>query len=381
MKTKLGIYIHIPFCRRKCLYCDFNSGVENYDIMEKYSKALINEIELTGNYYKDYLVDSIFIGGGTPSILPLTLLKPIVEAIYKEFNIEKELEFSIEGNPNSLDENKLSYYKKLGINRLSIGAQSFIEKELNGLGRIHSVEDIYDSVNFAKEVGFNNISLDLMIGIPNQNLDSFKTSLNEAIKLDVQHISAYSLILEESTPLYNQKLNGVDLNLPNEDEERRIYKNTINILESNNYNQYEISNFSKIGFESKHNLKYWNCEDYLGLGISAHSLIENKRFNNIEDINSYITLLSTNKKATENEEYLKSKDLLNERIIMGFRKIEGFNYESLNDLFDINFLKEYKDEINKNLKNGYIKVEEDYIKLTKKGLDFANLVELDFYRL
>lgn len=381
MKTKLGIYIHIPFCKQKCLYCDFNSSIETYETMKNYTKALIKEIELSGENYKDYLVDSVFIGGGTPSILPLEFLKPIVETIYEKFNIGKDLEFTIEANPNSLNRDKLIFYKNIGINRLSIGAQSFVENELKALGRIHSVYDISNSVNMAKGIGFKNISLDLMIGIPNQNLNTFKFSLEEAIKLDVKHISAYSLILEENTPLYLKKLKGIDLNLPDEDEEREIYKNTISFLEDKDYIQYEISNFSQLGYESKHNLKYWNCDDYLGLGISAHSLIKNKRFNNVEDIKSYIDLISNDKFPIKDINFLKEKDLLNERIIMGFRKIEGFDYKSLNNDFNIDFLKKYKDDINKNLKNGYIKITDDYIKLTKKGLDFANLVELDFYRL
>lgn len=381
MKTNLGLYIHIPFCEKKCLYCDFNSNISSYELRKNYTESLINEINRESKKYKNNIVDTIFIGGGTPSVLEEVFIEDIINEIYNNFKISKNLEFTIEGNPNSLTLKKLRLYKNLGINRLSIGAQSFSEKEIKALGRIHTREDIFKAVENGRNLGFENISLDLMIGIPYENINTFKKTIMEAIGLDVEHISAYSLILEKNTPLYNMKKSGVDLNLPSEDEEREIYRELLRILEKNGYKRYEISNFSKPGFESKHNLKYWNWDDYLGLGLGSHSKIKDFRFENISDIKKYINNNENNKSVIINKYKLDNLDKINEIIIMGLRKAEGFNYEKLNKKFNLDFLREYDEEINKNLKNGYIEIKGDFIRLTDKGLDFSNLVELDFYRL
>lgn len=379
-RTNLGLYIHIPFCEQKCNYCDFNSGCYSQEIQEKYLDSLLNEIKLESNFYRDYIVDTIFIGGGTPSLLSETSMNNLVFELSENFTFSKDLEFTIEINPNSASLEKLQCYNKLGINRLSIGAQSFVNKELKFLGRLHQNNDIYNTVENGKKAGFENISLDLMTSIPYQDLNSFKHSLKEAISLDVNHISAYSLIIEEGTPfgdLYKLK----DLHLPTEDEERKIYRYLTDFLNTNGYMQYEISNFSKIGFESKHNLKYWKCKDYLGLGLGAHSRISNIRIENTGNLAKYMETISEGILPNKNKYKLSDLDQLNEKIIMGLRLIEGINIRNLDEEFDIDFLLSYHKEIDKNIKNGYIEITDGYLKLTKLGLDFCNRVELDFYRL
>lgn len=372
--------MHIPFCQQKCNYCDFNSGCYSIETQKKYLDSLLSEIKLESNFYKNYFVDSIFVGGGTPSLLPEKHIDEIVESLSKNFDISKYVEFTIEVNPNSINRNKLELYKNLGINRLSIGAQSFIDKELITLGRIHRKNDIIQSVEDARSVGFKNINLDLMTAIPFQNMETLKFSLEEALMLGATHISAYSLIVEAGTPFEKMYEQG-KLELPSEDEERKMYHHLRNFLIENGFEHYEISNFAKPGFKSRHNIKYWDCQDYLGLGLGAHSRISNVRAENTGDIYKYIQNLENSKSFYENRYTLTNTDAINEKLIMGIRLIKGIKIQRLNEEFGIDFLKEYSKEIDNNLKNGYITIEDGYMKLTNKGLDFSNLVELEFYRI
>ncbi|MFB0972450.1 MAG: radical SAM family heme chaperone HemW [Neofamilia sp.] len=381
MKTNLGLYVHIPFCERKCDYCDFNSGCYSKTIQKKYLDSLLSEIKLESNFYNDYILDTIFIGGGTPSLLSVEEITQLVESINENFHINNDLEFTIEVNPNSANLEKLRAYRKLGINRISIGAQSFVDEELKLLGRLHNRADIYKLVELAKEVGFININLDLMTSIPKQTFDSFKYSLDEALDLDIQHISAYSLIIEEDTPFGDMYAQGKDLNLPTEDEDREIYHFLVNKLNEFKFNQYEISNFAKTGFECRHNIKYWRCSDYLGIGLGAHSRIQDLRMENYDNIMEYIDNLSNGARATKNNQVLSKLDQINEKIIMGIRMNRGLSIEEINSEFEIDFINDYSNEINKNIEKGYIEIVDDAIKLTSLGSDFSNIVELDFYRL
>lgn len=381
MKTKLGLYIHIPFCQQKCSYCDFNSFKSSADQRSNYINALIKEISLQGPVYKDYVVDSIFIGGGTPSILDGQEIKKVSKALREKFSIAEDLEFTIELNPNSVDLEKFKAYKEAGINRLSFGGQSFNNKELKDLGRIHKASDIFTAIDLAKSKGFKNISLDLMLGIPGQTLESLEDSLEKAVSLDLKHLSVYSLILEEGTRLYDLATKTSKINLPDEALEREMYHFTKNFLSTSGFYQYEISNFSKEGFESRHNLKYWSYEDYLGLGLSSSSKIGNKRFANVDGFSSYIEALENNLLPVKEREVLTKQDQINEYIFMGLRKTEGFSYEKLEEIFSLNFLSAYKNEIEKNLNLGLIILDNENLRLTEKGLDLANQVELDFYRL
>lgn len=379
MTNNLGLYIHIPFCERKCNYCDFNSQRANKDTINEYVESLIIEIKRVSPLYKDYKIDTIFIGGGTPSILDEENISNIVDTLKGSFNISENVEFTIECNPNSTTIEKLKTYKELGINRLSFGAQSFVDNELKILGRLHKENQIYKVMDFAKNIGFKNINLDLMLGIPEQNKNSFEYSLNQALSLYIQHLSVYSLIIEENTNFYKW-YHDDKLNLPNEETEREFYYLLREKLKDNGYLQYEISNFSKPGYESIHNLKYWSGEDYLGLGLGSHSKIQNTRFENVSNLDNYISSIKNNKDTIINKIQLSKIDLINEYIFMGLRKTKGINYLDLNNKFKIDFIKDYKSEIDKNLKNGYINIKDDYIFLTEKGMDFSNLVELDFYR-
>lgn len=379
-KAKLGLYIHIPFCEQKCNYCDFNSFKCSSFEIEKYLDSLILEIKRESKNYTNYIIDTIFIGGGTPSTLTTKEITILDSSLKKHFTISSNLEYTLECNPNSIDLDKLITYKYLGINRLSIGAQSFIDEELKLLGRIHNKKDIYNSVNLAKSVGFENINIDLMLGIPKQSFNSLKFTLNETINLGVEHISCYSLIIEDNTKFGELDKQDKLLNLPSEETERKFYYLAREILEGNGFNQYEISNFSQSGHKSKHNLKYWNCNNYLGLGLGSHSKIGNKRFENVSNMKRYIELNSNNKSSYINEEILSKKDLINEKIIMGLRLVEGIDCSEFNSLFDIDFLDEYNLEIKKNLQLELITMDNDRIFLTEKGMDYSNLVELDFYR-
>lgn len=381
MKTNLGLYIHIPFCQQKCSYCDFNSFKSSEDERKKYIEALIKEIFIQGPSYKDYIIDSIFIGGGTPSVLDGSDIVRISKALEDNFSIGDNVEFTIELNPNSVKEEKFKAYKKAGINRLSFGGQSFNDKELKDLGRIHKGGDIFTAVNLAKATGFKNISLDLMLGIPGQTLDSLKDSLAKAMSLDLKHLSVYSLILEEGTRLYDLVTKTNKINLPDETLERDMYHFTKNFLRESGFYQYEISNFSKAGFESRHNLKYWSFEDYLGLGLSSHSKVGDKRFANVDVLSSYIISLANNSLPVKEIEFLTKKDQINEYIFMGLRKTKGFSYKKFEEIFDLDFLSHYKDEIKKNLDLALVDLDNEYLRLTEKGLDLANQVEIDFYRL
>lgn len=380
MKTNLGLYIHIPFCEKKCNYCDFNSSNYSKDIQSRYIEALISEIKTQAKNYKNYYADSVFIGGGTPSTLSFELLESLVIVIKEVFNFAEDIEFTIEVNPNSLDIIKLAKYLELGINRLSIGGQSFIDSELEILGRLHKSRDIYRAVEDARLVGFENINLDLMTGIPYQTLESFKFSLNKAINLGLNHISAYSLIIEDGT-FFGNNYDFIERYLPSEDEEREIYHYLVDRLNEKGYYQYEISNFSRLNKESRHNKKYWLCQDYLGLGLGAHSRIGVRRFENFSRIEEYIKAIESGDSAIECEADLSLPDQLNEKIIMGLRLNNGLDIKEINDSFKIDFMDFYSEEVKKNLENGLIFIESQRIKLSKKGRDFSNQVELDFYRL
>ena len=295
MSKHLEIYIHIPFCVKKCDYCDFLSDRADCKTKEEYVDALIKEIELSKNILNGYEVDSIFFGGGTPSILESHLFEGIMNAVKKYANINENAEITIECNPGTLTRKKLEVYKKTGVNRLSIGLQSANDDELKSIGRIHTWQEFLDNYRIARECGFDNINIDLMSALPGQTISSYKETLEKVVALNPEHISAYSLIVEEGTIMYDRvneaALQGKDI-LPDEDTEREMYYMTKNILEENGYHRYEISNYSKEGMECRHNVGYWQRKNYIGFGIGAASLLENERYNNISDLNKYIAFIN-----------------------------------------------------------------------------------------
>jgi len=276
----LSLYIHIPFCESKCHYCNFVSFKKSNIHKEQYIQYLLKEIKL--NATKDFLVNTIFIGGGTPSCLREGDILKISNAIKENFNLSKELEFTIEANPNSFTLEKAKEYVKAGINRISFGLQSANNKILKTINRIHTKKDFINAVKLAKQVGLKNINSDILIGLPNQKLKDVKRTLKLIIKLNLPHVSCYSLILEEKTPLFKMVENK-KLKLPQEDKTLKMYDYTLNYLEKHKIFRYEVSNFAKLEKECMHNLTYWNLSNYLGLGLNAHSKIENERFENFSD--------------------------------------------------------------------------------------------------
>ena len=288
MEQNLSLYLHIPFCVRKCLYCDFLSGPQSADMQEQYVEALCREIQETSPEYREYQVVSVFIGGGTPSVLLTEQTIRIMETLKSCFILTDTCEISMEMNPGTVTPEKMNAYRACGINRISIGLQSANDGELKALGRIHTCADFLKAYEMAVEAGFTNINVDLMSAIPEQTLKSYQETLQKVLALQPQpvHISAYSLIVEEGTPFYEQ-----ELNLPDEETERRMYEITDDILRKAGYHRYEISNYAKAGKECVHNKVYWQRGNYLGLGIGSASLIQNVRFHNVTDIWSYVNLM------------------------------------------------------------------------------------------
>lgn len=380
-KKKLGIYIHIPFCKQKCNYCDFISYTNKCDKIESYINCLEKEINTFD--FSNYYVTTIYIGGGTPSYIDSKYIKQIMNFIYKKIQIDNEskknIEITIEVNPGTVTKEKLQDYKEVGINRLSIGLQCVQDRLLKLLGRIHTYEEFLNTYNLAKEVGFENINVDLMLGLPNQSIEDLKESLNQIIKLKVNHISTYSLIVEEGTKIFN-KIENNELQLPDEELERNMYWYVKNTLELNGYNHYEISNFSKKGKESKHNMNCWNQEEYIGFGVAAHSYINNTRFSNTNNLEEYIKNVKNNEfaknKNIEEEQTLEDKK--SEFMMLGFRKIEGVNISKFKEKFVDNPIFIYKERLNKLVEEGLIEIDLNNIKLTNKGIDFANLVFEEF---
>ena len=372
---ELGIYIHIPFCVRKCFYCDFVSYAKKESVQKKYIEALQKEILNWKKSNKDVKIKTIYIGGGTPSCIDSKFITEILNLI----NIKNAEEITIEVNPGTVNKEKLYDYKNAGINRLSIGLQSTNNELLKKIGRIHNYEQFLETYKMAREVGFNNINVDLMIGLPRQTMDDLKTSLEDIINLNPEHISVYSLILEDETPLKKMIENNI-LKLPEEDLERQMYWYTKDFLKINGYNHYEISNFAKQGFYSKHNLDCWEQKEYIGFGISAHSYIDRKRFGNISNLDNYIKncIEGGFDKNRIIEEEQDKKDEMKEYMILGLRKINGISIQKFENKFNENPIILFKKELKKLFNEGLIIIDGDIIRLSNKGLDFANIVWEEF---
>ena len=380
-KNEIGVYIHIPFCMKKCFYCDFVSYANNEDMIEKYIKALEKEIKIKAEENKLLKINTIYIGGGTPSFIDSKHIVYIINAIKESFNVKENAEITIEVNPRTVTKNKLEDYIKCGINRISIGLQTTNNELLKQIGRIHTYEQFLETYNLIRMVGFNNINVDLMLALPNQTIKDLEDSLNKVIMLKPEHISVYSLILEEKTKLYDLVESG-KLELLDESIERNMYWKVKNILEQNGYKHYEISNFAKQGYESKHNLDCWNQEEYLGMGVAAHSYLNNKRYSNTENLEQYINKLLDeegikNDIVTVHEEQTL-EDKQKEYMLLGLRKIEGIKISDFKNKFVQNPIYIFRKELDKLVKEDLIQVEDNNIKLTKKGLDLANLVFEEF---
>ena len=375
MKKDVGLYIHIPFCKAKCYYCDFVSFANKEDLNKEYVEAVIKEIK----YRKldKYNIKTMYIGGGTPSTLDSTDISKIIDEV-KE-NLDKNAEITIEVNPGTVNKEKLEAYKNIGINRLSIGLQSTDDKLLKGIGRIHTYNEFLETYKSAREVGLNNINVDLMLGLPMQKLGTLKKSLREVIKLNPEHISVYSLILEENTKLYD-KVDIGELVLPNEKLEREMYWQVKNTLESKGYIHYEISNFAKKGYESKHNSDCWKQKEYIGIGVAAHSYMESKRFSNQSNLEEYINNIKSEeyeKNIIIQEEQTK-EDKQKEYMLLGLRTIDGINIGEYKNKFGENPIFKFHKELDKLVGEKLLEVDGEHIKLTKVGLDLANIVWEEF---
>ena len=373
---KFGIYVHIPFCKKKCKYCDFISFSCFEEKEEEYVNCLIKEIE---NKKCSNVVSTIYIGGGTPSIIDSKNIIKILEAIFSNFNVLDDAEITIEINPGTVTKEKLQDYKNAGVNRLSIGLQSAENRILELIGRIHTYEDFLKTYNLSREIGFKNINVDLMLAIPTQTEKELISSVEKIIELNPEHISLYSLILEEGTEL-ESLVSKKELELLDEKIERKMYWDTKKLLEKNGYNHYEISNFSKKGFESNHNMDCWNQEEYLGIGLASHSYFENKRFSNIDNLNKYLENINNSdfEKNIELHEIQDKPNKMKEFMMIGLRKIDGVKISDFEKKFRINPLFYFRFEISKLTDEDLIEVDLDNIKLTKNGLDLANQVFEEF---
>lgn len=409
MEQNLSLYLHIPFCVRKCLYCDFLSGPQSADMQEQYVEALCREIQETSPEYREYQVVSVFIGGGTPSVLLPEQTIRIMETLKSCFILTNTCEISMEMNPGTVTPEKMNAYRAYGINRISIGLQSANDRELKALGRIHTYADFLKAYEMAVEAGFTNINVDLMSAIPEQTMDSYQETLQKALALQPPpaHISAYSLIVEEGTPFYEQ-----ELNLPDEDTERRMYEITDDILRKAGYHRYEISNYAKEGKECFHNKVYWQRGNYLGLGIGSASLIRNVRFHNMTDILNYVNLMLGKNEIEDaskehggkfhaGKDYLKKENAEKEQVnklredvqelpveeemeefmFLGLRMMEGVSERKFYENFGRRFEEVFPGVIEKHEKLGLLEVTGEefvHLRLTPHGIDVSNQVFVDF---
>ncbi len=383
MKT-LSIYVHIPFCVKKCNYCDFLSGVADRQKQEEYMQVLLKEIAMESVKYKDYCVMSVYIGGGTPSVVLPERIRDVMETVRASYLLDKDAEISIEVNPGTVDREALSLYREAGINRLSIGLQSTDDGELQLLGRVHTYEDFLETYKYAWEAGFTNINIDIMTALPGQTLDNYGETLKRMLVLRPRpsHFSAYGLIVEEGTPFYElygrekaemERTGDKQEHLPSEEEECKMYELTRQILQTAGYQRYEISNYSFPGWECKHNLVYWKRGNYAGFGLGASSLVENTRFRNVSNLKEYC---ERDCKVAE-EIFLSPKEQMEEFMFLGLRMVQGVQKEVFQKEFGVTMDEVYGNVIGENVKKGLL-TDGASVALTEKGLDVANFVMAQF---
>ena len=380
----MELYIHIPFCVKKCDYCDFLSFAADELTQKSYVAALQKELAFYGAKYKDRRITTIFIGGGTPSWLKEDYMQAIMETVYHYFSVEQDAEITIECNPGTITEHKFEVYRRIGINRLSIGLQSVHNEELKILGRIHTFEQFLKTYDMARKHGFSNINIDLMSSLPGQTPEIFCDSLYQVLKLKPEHISVYSLIIEKGTPFYElyrfdavRQAAGMQTeSLPTEEEEYQTTKMTQHILKEAGYHWYEISNFAKPGYECRHNIGYWKRVDYLGVGLGASSLIDNVRYSNTRDLYTYLSvpadsLHETAAQITRNEQ-------MEEFMFLGLRMRDGFYRDEFTQAFGIPIEAVYGDALNHLQQEELLLKREGRIYLTDKGMDLNNYVVAQF---
>ncbi len=375
MKKELSLYVHVPFCVKKCLYCDFLSFNAKPSVIEDYFEALCREMELRVVDYKEYIVKSVFFGGGTPSFVDSRLICACLEKIKQSFELYEKAEISIEVNPASAIFDKLKDYKRAGFNRVSIGVQSFNDEELKILGRAHTAAEAFETYENARKAGFTNINIDIMSALPGQSIEAYLENLKKAASLSPAHISAYSLIIEEGTPFYD-----MELELPTEDTDRLMYHETKRFLKEHGYHRYEISNYAR-GEENEcyHNKVYWKRGDYLGLGIAAASMVNNIRWKNTDDIAEYINAMKRSELICAEREELDKNAAMEEFMFLGLRLVQGVSTEKFREEFGIDISEVYGEVISKYRELELLEISNDrYLRLTEKGLDVSNTVMAEF---
>ncbi len=377
MPQPAGLYVHVPFCQQKCEYCDFYS-ITSFDLMQEYIAALEVEIRLRAPQFSDYQFSTIFLGGGTPSLLNEKQLETIWKNLHTHFSILPDGEFSIEANPGSVSYEKLYFLRQLGFNRISFGAQSFVPEELTFLGRIHSAEQIRESVHLAREAGFHNINLDLMTAFPGIRPQTFQYSLEQAAALEPEHISCYTLIFEPGTVFYKRMQRG-ELHPLSEEEEMQYYQQAEAFLRQQGYTQYEISNFSRgNGYRCQHNLIYWHHDPYLGLGPSAHSFAPPRRWGNVRSVIKYIQQLKKEAFPLDFEEILTMEQQMVEFIFLHLRLKEGIPLQAFQQRFGVSLLDQFKVPLQTLAEKEVIQITETAIQLTPKGWYVADEVAAYF---
>ncbi len=367
----LGIYIHIPFCASKCNYCDFNSRVAPHCQKTGYIDALCREVE---NFAEcDDTVDTIYFGGGTPTILEAEQLCKILNVVCTKFRIAEDCEITTECNPATMGYDGFAALREAGFNRISMGMQSADDGQLKTLGRIHNFEDCKVCVGAARRAGFENVSLDLMFGLPNQDADSFARSIEMAVSLKPEHLSCYALKIEEGTPFASMELSIAD-----DDESAKMYQRCVELLRKYVYNRYEVSNFAKEGYESRHNKKYWQCDDFLGFGAGAYSCYMGERYSNIYDVAEYIDVALKGGCVISDRIPLEKEDMMSEFVFLGLRMDKGISKTEFKDRFDTDICDVYKAQIDKNIKRGTIIQEGDRLKIHPDFIYVSNPILADF---
>ena len=373
----LGLYIHIPFCKQKCLYCDFPSYANLENLYDAYIDALCREIRVRSGNLGRCLVDSVYIGGGTPTILPSELLEKLLACLHKSFAMTPACEISMEANPGTIDRDKLLRLYHLGVNRLSLGVQAFNDRLLAELGRIHTAKEALAGICLAQQAGFENINIDLMYGLPGQSLKDWQQTLTTAVGLGIQHISSYGLKLEDGTPFatkYADKL----LNLPDEILEEAMYDHMVDFLPLHRYKRYEISNYSLTDRECRHNLKYWRYEPYAGMGAGACSFLQNRRFTNTSDVLGYIKSVQADKSPVVFSETLEKEVAVAEYIFLGLRTVAGIDFALFHKYFGVEVLSIYEVVIKDLMRKKLIVVNEEGVRLSSLGMKYGNLVFASF---
>ncbi|PKM50818.1 MAG: coproporphyrinogen III oxidase [Firmicutes bacterium HGW-Firmicutes-7] len=372
-----SLYIHIPFCKKKCNYCDFLSFDHEEDKIEAYINALVEEIRSYKTVLKKDIIKSIFIGGGTPSVLEPTYIDIIMKEIHKLFKIDKAAEITIECNPGSLSRQKVMTYKELGINRISLGLQTVNDERLQHLGRIHTFKEFVQNYNMLREVGYDNINVDLIFGLPNQTIEEWQVTIDQIITLNPEHISVYGLIIEEDTKYYKQFQQKL-WTLPEEEEERDMYWYASQTLSEHGYNHYEISNYSKQDYSCKHNKVYWTLGNYIGMGLGAASYYENNRMDNIRNIQDYIAAQGNLDQVIANKYESSLKAQKEEFLFLGLRLFEGISKQIYYKKFNEKLEDLYGEVIDELLKQELLVEEGDRLRLTNRGMDISNYVLAHF---